>query len=98
MIGCITLGRAYDMYHGRQENNLTLLAWMFAFVEFVLADVTTIICKTFVCEKIEGDGWVLFEQPTLSCESGPVRDWWTGYASLMIIIYPIGGERALTAA
>ena len=94
----VTLGHAYNKYQNEAERDLQLLAYVFAFGEFVLTNVTTIICKTFVCEEIEGDGSVLFEQPTLSCESGPVRDMWTSYAMLMIIVYPVGGERTLAVA
>ena len=47
----IALGHAYNKYYNTED--LQLLAYMFAFTEFVLTDVTTIICKVFVCEEIE---------------------------------------------
>ena len=51
------------------------LPYVFAFLEFVLSGVSTVICKTFVCEEIVGEGQVLVEQPTLSCARGPTREW-----------------------
>ena len=63
---------------------------MLAFLEFVLSGVSTTICKTFVCEEIVGEGQVLVEQPTLSCARDPLREWWEAYATIMLIVYPIG--------
>ena len=66
------------------------LPLVLAFLEFVLSGVSTTICKTFVCEEIVGEGQVLVEQPTLSCARDPLREWWEAYATIMLIVYPIG--------
>ena len=84
--------RVWNKYHDSEDRNFEVWAFIFAFLEFVLSGVSTTICKTFVCEQIEGIGSVLSEQPVLSCdhENNPLRVWWTAYASFMFFLYPIG--------
>ena len=70
-------------------------AYVLAFLEFVLSGVATAVCKTFVCEEIEGVGKVLVEQPTLLCEdldgeASSTRRAFEIYSGLMIILYPVG--------
>ena len=79
---------------GSKGGNFEPLPYVFAFLEFVLSGVSTVICKTFVCEEIVGEGEVLVEQPTLSCARDPTREWWEAYASIMLLVYPIGVRTA----
>ena len=70
-------------------------AYVLAFLEFVLSGVATVVCKTFVCEDIEGEGKVLIEQPTLLCEDlegnvSHTHQMWKLYSGIMIVIYPVG--------
>ena len=61
------------------------------FLELMLTGIALVICKTFVCETIEGMPYrVLTEQPTLSCATSAVRTWWVSYAWIMFVVYPIG--------
>ena len=49
------------------------------------------VCKTFVCQYFDGLGEVLVAQPTLSCHNhSQNRYFWEWYASLMVLIYPVG--------
>ena len=84
--------RIWNKYHDSEDRNFEAWAFVFAFLEFVLSGVSTIICKTFVCDEIHGAGSVLSEQPMLSCdhEGNPLRVWWVMYASFMFFVYPVG--------
>ena len=48
------------------------------------------VCKTFVCQHFDGQGEVLVAQPTLSCHNTPNRVFWEWYASIMLLVYPVG--------
>ena len=48
------------------------------------------VCKTFVCQHFDGLGEVLIAQPTLSCHNTTNRAFWEWYASVMVLIYPVG--------
>ena len=48
------------------------------------------VCKTFVCQHFDGQGEVLVAQPTLSCHNTPNRVFWEWYASIMVLVYPVG--------
>ena len=48
------------------------------------------VCKTFVCQYFDGLGEVLVAQPTLSCHNTTTRVFWEWYASIMVLIYPVG--------
>ena len=93
----LTLVSAYNRCRGhwpRAEWHHAL-AYVLAFLEFVLSGVATVVCKTFVCEEIDGEGKVLVDQPTLLCEdldgnASPTRRWFEIYSGLMIVLYPVG--------
>ena len=91
----ICLFRAYNSWYNRRERNPDAWAYVFTFLEFVLSGVSTVVCKSFVCEEIEGEGTVLVEQPTLLCtrldgEVSAIRRMWEAYSAVMIVVYPIG--------
>ena len=91
----ISLFFGYNAYYNRREHNHEVWAYVLAFLEFVLSGVSTVVCKSFVCEEIEGEGTVLVEQPTILCvkldgEKSGIRRWWEAYSAIMIVVYPIG--------
>ena len=59
------------------------------FLELVLPSVSTTIIETFVCQDFD-DGSFLRAQLTLQCNASANRKYWVSYASVMLIIYPIG--------
>jgi hypothetical protein len=72
------------------EKNLQMWAYSLVFLEFVLNTVTTVIFKTFNCDQVVGGNRYLVEQPVVSCESSPIRQWWLAFATVNILIYPVG--------
>ena len=95
IVAGIALFFGYNSYQKRPERNFEVWAYVLAFFEFVLSGVSTVVCKSFVCEEIEGEGTVLVEQPTLLCvkldgEVSAIRRWWEAYSAIMIVVYPIG--------
>ena len=91
----ISLFFGYNAYYNRREQNYEVWAYVLAFLEFVLSGVSTLVCKSFVCEEIEGEGTVLVEQPTILCvkldgDKSGIRRWWEAYSAMMIVVYPIG--------
>ena len=72
-----------------------MLSCVLVFLEFVLSGVATVVCKTFMCEEIEGEGKVLLQQPILLCEDldgkvSATRRGYEIYSVLMIAVYPVG--------
>ena len=95
IVAGIALFFGYNSYQKRREQNFEVWAYVLAFLEFVLSGVSTVVCKSFVCEEIEGEGTVLVEQPTLLCvklngEVSAIRRMWEAYSAVMIVVYPIG--------
>ena len=95
IVAGIALFFGYNSYQKRPEQNFEVWAYVLAFLEFVLSGVSTVVCKSFVCEEIEGEGTVLVEQPTLLCvklngEVSAIRRWWEAYSAIMMVVYPIG--------
>jgi hypothetical protein len=84
--------RAHNFYTGAgNKSNMKFWANSLLFLEFVLSGVSTIVCKTFVCQHFDGQGEVLVAQPTLSCHNHyQNRYFWEWYACFMVLIYPVG--------
>ena len=90
VVGCMA-AHAYNV-RTQEKDRIPSLAYVFAFLEFVLSGVATVVCKTFVCEEITGLGKVLVEQPTLTCDAhnSANRRFWQAYAGFFVLVYPVG--------
>jgi len=58
-------------------------------VELLLTSTTTMICRTFACDRFD-DGWFLRAELTISCESSARRFFWIIYACVMLALFPFG--------
>ena len=97
VVGVVLVLGVYNSCRGERARVEPHQMWSYVlvFLEFVLSGVATVVCKTFMCEEIEGEGKVLLQQPTLLCEDldgkvSTTRRFFEVYSGLMILVYPVG--------
>ena len=75
-----------------EQHPLTLsLGVCIFFLEFVLSAVSATIFNTFSCRDFGDEHLFLAEDLTVSCDSDDAsRQFWTGYALLCVLVYPVG--------
>ena len=57
-----------------------------SFLEFILPNVSSAICETFICVEIDGKHY-LRSQLWLECDGSSERRWWITYACVMLFLY-----------
>ena len=63
--------------------------WSIALLEFVVSSVSTIVVQTYLCDTFD-NGEFLRQELVLSCEASPQRNFYLGYASAMVLVFPFG--------
>lgn len=74
----------------------TSIRYSIAFIELILTSVSITIFRTFACMSFD-NGEFLVEQLTLECDDSSERKFWEAYASICVLIYPVGVPALATA-